>query len=130
MPDSIAPISSISLPAAYATRPEGDRELFASAIARAQSRPGETREEQARSAAQQLISTALISPVLSQMRQSTWAAAPFKPNQAERTFGQIYDATLAQRLVQSTRWPLVDAVARRMLGGTPTPMPQTPPVKD
>lgn len=99
-------------------RTQADRDLFAAAIARHQAAPGASREDQARDAAQQLVAASLVSPVLASLRQSPWAAAPFAPNQAERTFGQMYDAALAQRLVQSSRWPLVDAVARRMLGAS------------
>lgn len=72
-------------------------------------------EERARQGAEQLVAVSLVQPILQQMRHSPWAAAPFAPNQAERTFRGMLDAQLAQRLVSQGRWPLVDAVARRVL---------------
>jgi len=78
-------------------------------------RPGATPESKTREAAAQLVSTALVQPILERLRASNQAAAPFAPNQAERTFGALLDTELAQRLTQSGNWPLVDAVASRLL---------------
>lgn len=82
-------------------------------------------EERAREAAEQLVGVALVQPVLKQMRENSWASAPFKPNQAERTFRGMMDAEFAQRMVKSQRWGLVDAVARRVLRQQSNPT-QTP----
>jgi len=78
-------------------------------------RSTDTPEDKAREAASQLVSTALVQPILERLRASNQAAAPFAPNQAERTFGAMLDTELAQRLTQSGQWPLVDAVASRLL---------------
>ena len=87
---------------------------FASILGRAKSAEL-TPEQRAREGAEQLVAVSLVQPILKQMRENTWAAAPFAPNQAERTFRGMMDSEFAQRLVKSGRWGLVDAVARRVL---------------
>lgn len=72
-------------------------------------------EERAAQGARDLVSVALVQPALKSFRQSNGAAGPFAPNQAERTFRGMMDASFAQRLVQGGRWPLVDRVARSLL---------------
>ncbi|MFA6046289.1 MAG: hypothetical protein WC718_14995, partial [Phycisphaerales bacterium] len=102
----------------FASRKLDAQNAFSQALAKA-STPGKTPdatpEGQARKAAEDLISTALIGPVFKGLRENNNAAAPFKPNAAERSFGQMLDATLAQRMVSSAHWPLVDSVARHLL---------------
>src|SRR5262249_14926397 len=58
----------------------------------------QTPQERARTAAEQLVATALVQPVLKQLRESNNAAPPFAPNQAERTFRSLFDAAIAQRM--------------------------------
>jgi len=77
-----------------------------------------TPKEQAIEAAQQLVSVSLLQPVLKQLRESSHAAPPFAPNQAERTFRSMMDANFAQNMVKSGRWGLVDSVARKLLERT------------
>lgn len=89
-----------------------DQALFAGILGQAKTRPIPT---EVREAAEQLVAAALVSPVLKGLRESPWATEPFKANSAERSFRQISDAALAHRLVKSERWPLVEAVARRVL---------------
>jgi Rod binding domain-containing protein len=93
-----------------------NQQLFSQVISRAKTDAAETPEQRARKAAEQLVSTALVQPILKQMRESNNAAPPFAPNEAERTFRSFMDASLAQRMVGSQRWGLVDQLARRMLG--------------
>jgi hypothetical protein len=93
--------------------------VFSEILAQARTNPGDTPEMQARKAAEQLVSTALVQPIFKRLRDSNNAAAPFAPNQAERTFGAMRDAALAQRMVGSQRWALVDQLARRMLAKVP-----------
>lgn len=71
-------------------------------------------KDEARESAEELVAIALVQPILSQMRSSNQAAEPFKPNEAERTFGTMMDAILARRLVHSSSWGLVDSVAQRL----------------
>ena len=98
-----------------ASRRSGEQELFSQVISRAKAKTGETAEQRARSAAEQLVATALVQPVLKQLRESNNAAPPFAPNEAERTFRSFMDAGLAQRMVSSQHWGLVDHLARGML---------------
>lgn len=90
---------------------------FRSVLAQASQSDG-TPQTRARKAAEELVATALVGPVFKGLRESNGAAEPFKPNAAERSFGQLLDTTLAQRMVSSTHWPLVDSVARQLLSKT------------
>lgn len=101
---------------------EEDQRLFSAALARAEA--GETGEGEAREAAEQLVAASLVGPVLKSLRESTGAAGPFAPGSGERMFRELQDAVLAQRLVKSAQWPLVDTLAQRMLrrgGGSGAP---------
>lgn len=90
-----------------------------------------TAEERATQGARDLVSVALVQPALKAFRQSNGASGPFAPNQAERTFRGMMDASFAQRLVQGGRWPLVDRVARSLLRqGQEVPAAAEPPVQD
>ena len=66
----------------------------------------------ARDAAEQLVAISFIQPVLSSLRESNMAADPFGPGDAERRFGPMWDAAIAQRIVKARGFGLVDAVAR------------------
>lgn len=111
-----------ALPGALRAAPGGaddDQRLFSAALARA----GAGGKGEAREAAEQLVAASLVSPVLKSLRESTGAAGPFAPGRGERMFRELQDAVLAQRLVKSAQWPLVDALAQRMLqrgGGSGT----------
>lgn len=68
--------------------------------------------DDAERAARQLVAVSLVQPALKQMREGTWAAPPFAPSSGERQFRALMDAELAQDLVDHSRWPLVDRLAR------------------
>ncbi|CAG0995128.1 hypothetical protein PHYC_02515 [Phycisphaerales bacterium] len=91
-----------------------ERELFAATLARARGTNGSP-QVRARDAAEQLIANSLVAPVLKSLRESNGAAAPFAPGPGERTFRAMMDDMVAQRMVKSTHWSLVDSVARRVL---------------
>lgn len=97
----------------------GQRE-FASILGRA-SELGEggarATPAQARDAAEQFVAAALVQPVLKGLRESNGAAEPFKPNSAEQSFRGMMDAQLAQRMVKSRHWPLVDHIASSLQHG-------------
>lgn len=97
------------------TQRASEQEVFSQVLARARHNPDDTPEQRARNAAEQLVSTSLVQPILKKLRDSNNAAAPFGPNRTERMFGSMMDATLAQRMVGSQSWGLVDQLARRML---------------
>lgn len=91
---------------------------FSSVLSRAHARPGakdQTPQDRAREAAQQLVATALVQPILKQLRETNNAAEPFKPNPAEKSFGQMMDTELSQRIVSSRGWALVDRVTETLL---------------
>jgi Rod binding domain-containing protein len=99
-----------------AARTRDNQAMFSQIIASAKAKPdAETPEGRARTAAEQLVSTALVQPIFKQMRESNNAAPPFAPNQAERTFRSFMDAAIAQKMVHAQHWGLVDRLARGML---------------
>jgi hypothetical protein len=80
--------------------------------------PPEPRERRLRKSAQQLVGTALLMPVLEQMDQSSLQprSGPFARNIAEQRFGPMLHQHMADRIMQSRSFGLVDAVVHR-LGG-------------
>ena len=72
----------------------------------------------ARAGAEELLSVALVQPVLKSLRESNKTAAPFAPSQGERSFRAMMDASLAKNLVKSGNWGLVDRVAQALLRNT------------
>jgi hypothetical protein len=73
----------------------------------------------ARDAAEKLVAVAFVQPVLAKMRESTQAAAPFRPNQAEKTFRGMMDSSLAQKIVRSSNWPLVQRIEEKLAKASP-----------
>ena len=72
--------------------------------------------EQAREAAEQLVAIAFVQPVLQGLRESEGAAEPFAPSSGEKQFGSLLDAEIARGVVKASQWPLVDRLARDLLG--------------
>ena len=70
--------------------------------------------ETARRAAEQFVAQALVRPVLAQMRSTSMAAAPFAPGPYEKQFGPMVDNVVAENIVKSKQFGIVDAVARAM----------------
>lgn len=67
-----------------------------------------------REIAETFVSVALVQPILAQARETTWAAEPFAPSQAEKQFGALLDAQVAREITSAARLPLVDRLARDM----------------
>ncbi|MCA9288492.1 MAG: hypothetical protein KDA05_07900 [Phycisphaerales bacterium] len=65
----------------------------------------------ARAAAEQFVATTFLMPVLKEIRAQNNAAAPFGPTQAEKSLGPLMDAMLADRMVKSHQFALVDRIA-------------------
>jgi Rod binding domain-containing protein len=114
MTPNISPMTSLA-PQLAGFRQSESREDFAAALARAPASATDSREQRARDGAEQLVAVALVQPLLKQLRESNNAAAPFAPTSGERSFRSLMDAALAQRMVRSQSWPLVDHLARGML---------------
>ncbi len=81
----------------------------------AESRLKRTETDRAREAAEKLVSTTLVEPILKQLRETNNAAPPFGATPAEKQFGALLDHRLAQDIVQSANLPIVDRVARDLL---------------
>jgi len=85
-----------------------------SAGAAAGSRDAE-RAARARATAEEFVATALVQPVLKELRESSTAWGPFAPGSHEKSFGFLLDAHIAGRIVQAKGFELVDIVARNLL---------------
>lgn len=106
-------------------RSEVSREEFAAVLSRSRESEPKTPEQSARAGAEQFVAIALIQPLLKQLRDSNHAAPPFAPSSAEKQFQSLYDGQVAQRIVSSTQFPLVDRLARDLLSrGRPAAQPR------
>lgn len=68
-----------------------------------------------RAIAQQLVAAALVQPALASMREGSDAAAPFQPTAAEKRFGPMLDAMLAERIVGASNFELPRVIEQRLL---------------
>ena len=105
---------------------EQGSESFAKALhkaAQAHGRPA------ARQAATELVATALLVPVLDAMYERPWAEAPFAPTAAEKRFAPMLSQHLADRIVGSANFSLVNTILDRLLGPE-TPAPEAPSESD
>lgn len=116
----ILPEPATGLGARPVNRPGADR-AFDRALAQAE-RTGDaalTRDE-ARAAAEELVSIVLVQPLLEQIRESNQAWGPFAPSSGEKQFQALLDAEIAQELTRATRFPLVERLARDLRGASGT----------
>ena len=74
------------------------------------------RMESARQAAEQLVSTSLVLPILASMREGPFLSGPFKPGTMERRFGPMLDVHTAEAITSSSRFDLVDSVVDQLVG--------------
>jgi hypothetical protein len=114
---SANPIPSLAArqPAGMAMR--SNPAAFAATLASEKSKYSE-----AKTAAEQLVATTFVVPLLKRFRESSNAAAPFAPTSAEKSLRSLADTNLAESIVRKSNWPLVDRLAQRMLskGGSAT----------
>lgn len=75
-----------------------------------------SREAQADKAASEFVAGALVRPLLSQARNDPFKSKLFHGGQAEEMFGQQLDGVLADRITQSARFPITEAVRKQLLG--------------
>jgi Rod binding domain-containing protein len=85
------------------------------------------RREQAEKAAGDLVSNALIMPMLKQLRRSVWGEnTVFSRGIAEKTFGPQFDMQISDRIAHSPRLGLKTALTERLLKrGQPDANPGT-----
>ena len=75
------------------------------------------RREAAESAAKQLVSSALVMPVLASMREGTFNTdGPFAPGMVEQRFAPMLDQHLADRITGASNFNLVNEIVERYLG--------------
>jgi Rod binding domain-containing protein len=77
------------------------------------------RREKLHDAADQLVATAFILPLLAQVRDDPFKGEMFHGGQAEQVFGQQLDVILADRITESSRFGISDAMVRRFEPGAP-----------
>lgn len=82
--------------------------------------------QRATAAAEQLVSVALVQPLLAQLRATNNAAPPFAPTGAEKQMRALQDADVARQITHAARFPLVDRLAQRMLNASRRPDPGAP----
>ena len=89
------------------------------------SKPGaaDDRRSQAQAAAEQLISSTFVLPILGELHSSTLAGDRFTPGAAERRFQPLLDQHLADHIVQSAQFPLVGQIRDQLLGDRPAAFP-------
>jgi Rod binding domain-containing protein len=75
----------------------------------------------ARNAANQLVSSVFIMPVLASLHDSPFLEPPFAPSFAEKQFQPLLDQHVADRITGASNFSLVDAIVDRLLG------PESPP---
>lgn len=68
----------------------------------------------ARTAAEQMVSSLFVQPLLD-MALNSDADGPFSPGQAEKTFGPLLHQRLADEIVHKSDLPLVNAIVERMV---------------
>lgn len=88
--------------------------------------PAEPPEQRARRAAEDFVSSALIEPILKSLREANNTAPPFAPGPAEKQFRGLIDTHMARQIAHSSRFPLVDRLARDLLNKPLAPPPNRP----
>lgn len=105
--------------AALASRPRlssDDQRAFTQIMGRELERTrGKPDAAKTRAAAENFVAIALVQPIFKQLRSTNNTAAPFAPTKAEQQFQSMIDSQLAQKMVKSSNWPLVDRLAQDML---------------
>ena len=69
-------------------------------------------------AAQQLVASALVLPMLAETRQSSLKSDLFNGGFSEDAFGAQLDTHLADRMVGKSNFAVVDAIYQKMIGAT------------
>lgn len=119
-PSDMTSVSSLMIKGSHTLAESTDASsstAFAAQLERAvQPRNGASREEQAQTAAEQLVATAFIRPMLEELGRATFASDQFKPGAGEKRMRPLLDAEISDRITAAEGFPLVDAVRDRLLG--------------
>ena len=73
----------------------------------------QTKIAEARTAAEGLVATSFIKPILTQVRESNNAPPPFGPTSAEKQFGSLLDNELADEITRASQFPIVDRLVEQ-----------------
>jgi len=74
-----------------------------------------SRDDQARQAAESLVSITLIDPLLAQAREDPFRTDLFHGGFAEEAFGAQFDAIIAERLTHAAQMPIVESVYNQLM---------------
>lgn len=74
-------------------------------------------EDRGRTAANQLVATALVQPILAELRNSPFKSDLFDGGRAEEVFGQQLDTVLAERIASSAGFGASSALVAQLSGG-------------
>ncbi len=112
-------ISAVNL-GVRATAPPVPRVTESTVRPRAREGEGVRFRDQLRESAEQLVASALLLPVLEEMSSSPLRPedGPFAENVVEKRFGPLLHQHLADRMMQSRSFGLVDAVVERLRPAT------------
>lgn len=97
-----------------ALEPAAPAEGFA---ARLRAAEPDDRLRTAREAAEQLVATVFVEPILAMLHAGNRAAEPFAPGSAERRFTPFLDQQIAQRIVAGANFGLVDRITEHLFSG-------------
>lgn len=107
------PLTASAMPAALA---RGNSVLTDTFQKITQSQDYQKRRDQAEEAAAGLVSSALIMPILKQLRRSPFnAKGPFAPGSGEKAFGPEFDMQIADRIAHSPHLGIKEALADRLM---------------
>ena len=95
--------------------PTGMDQGFASALGRVSAL---TPEGKIKQAAEQLVATALVQPILASMTSTPFREGPFAPGSVEKRFTPLLHRHLSDRIVSSSNFGLVNALTEQL---TPRP---------
>jgi Rod binding domain-containing protein len=96
-------------PLSVATKPDSEGE--------------ESNQSRARAAAEGLVSTTFIEPILKQLRESNNTPPPFGPSSAEKQFSTMLDTKLSDEIVRAANFPLVTRIAAQLMENMPSQNP-------
>lgn len=96
------------------TLPRMNSAMFGDAMAHASSSTSDI-EAKVREAATQFVASAFIMPVLAARHESPFATEPFKENSAQQRFAPMLDWQFADRIASASKFPLVEAIVKRMM---------------
>lgn len=118
--DPTREMSSLGVSSVGTSTLGGRQRSFAEVLSIADRAPqdAKTQVDPSRDAAERLVATTLVEPILKQLRESVHIAPPFGPGKGEQSFQSIADAHTAKEVVKSKNFALVDRLAQELRSGS------------